>query len=43
MIKVDVSSRPQGVHVRVDDDEDERHDQVEDEPDVHHLDVGGDR
>ena len=31
--------RPKGVHVCVDDDEDEGNDEVEDQPDVHHLDV----
>ena len=34
------NSRPEGVHVGVDDDEDEGDDEVEDQPDVHHLDVG---
>ena len=34
------NSRSKGVHVCVDDDEDEGDDEVEDQPDVHHLDVG---
>ena len=33
-------SRPESVHVSVDDDEDEGDDEVEDQPDVNHLDVG---
>ena len=32
-------SRPESVHVSVDDDEDEGDDEVEDQPDVDHLDV----
>ena len=31
--------RPESVHVSVDDDEDEGDDEVEDQPDVDHLDV----
>ena len=31
--------RPKGVHVCVDDDEDEGDDEVEDQPDIDHLDV----
>ena len=34
------NSRAKGVHVCVDDDEDEGDDEVEDQPDVDHLDVG---
>ena len=34
------NSRAKRVHVCVDDDEDEGDDEVEDQPDVHHLDVG---
>ena len=33
-------SRPESVHICVDDDEDEGDDEVEDQPDVDHLDVG---
>ena len=32
--------RPESVHEGVDDDEKEGHDEVEDEPDVDHLDIG---
>ena len=35
------NSRAKGVHVCVDDDEDEGDDEVEDQPDIHHLDVSG--
>ena len=33
-------SRPESVHVSVDDDEDEGDDEVEDQPDIDHLDIG---
>ena len=33
--------RPECVHESVDDNEKEGHDEVEDEPDVDHLDIGG--
>ena len=33
--------RPEGLHVCVDDDEDEGDEEVEEQPDVDHLQVGG--
>ena len=39
MIMLEINSRPKCVHVCVNNDEHEGDDQVEDQPDVHHLDV----
>jgi hypothetical protein len=36
-------SRPESVHVGVDDHQHKRNNKVEDQPDVDHLDVGGGR
>ena len=39
MIMLEINSRPKCVHVCVNNDQHEGDDQVEDQPDVHHLDV----
>ena len=39
--KFKFKNRPEGVHIRVDENLNERKQEIEDEPDVDHLDVGG--